>query len=76
MLHKSVGVSGFVFDLALRGAVGFAAGCVIAAIEAYPAFGRALSKRMLQRDIELISRAFEGVEFTEPADSAIRKVMH
>lgn len=68
--------AGFAFDLALRGAVGFVAGIVVTAIEACPAFGRALSKRMLRRDIEMISRAFEGVEFTEPEDSAIRKGMH
>lgn len=78
MLRKSLireGV-GFVFELALRGAVGLAAGIVVSAIEAYPAFGIALSKRMTLRDIERLNQAFEGVAFTEPPESPIRKGMH
>lgn len=78
MQRKSIIREGaeFAFDLALSGAVGIAAGIVVTAIEHYPAFGAALSKRMHRLDFERMQDAFEGVAFTEPPGSPIRKGMH
>lgn len=41
------------------GAIGFAAGCVVELIEASPAFGTALSRRMLSRDFDRLRLEFE-----------------
>lgn len=85
MQRKPMSVPGFMFDLAIRGAVGFAAGIVVTAIEAFPSFGTAVSKRMLRRDFELLRDEFtrQGADTSrlielcpDPHCAECRKEMH